>query len=242
MKQRERILAKLTAVCVLLLGTTATNFAWAAKAAPASHHSDRAASTRHGNTSHSGSAPVASRSAPVPVMPRSASAPVTPRSEHSEHGAVGSAAKSEWGPIDTRITVLNGPHSRPSANTHDLKKPNNARPLGTPRDNHQVWKRSGEERVVRNAIGVPVRQPNAGRNSPVVKNAVGLPVRQPNASPNVLGAANKPINTHLTASINRSMINGTGMGRPGSGTAAIGGPKRKVAGVIDGTSFRPRHP
>jgi hypothetical protein len=143
-----------------------------------------------------------------------------------------------------------------------LKKPNIARSLGTPRDNHQVWKRSGEERVVRNAIGLPVHQPNASRNAPVVKNAVGLPghqpnasrnarvvrnaiglpVRQPNASPNALGAAKKPINTQLTASINRSMINGTGMGRPGSGTVAIGGPKRKVAGVIDGTSFRPRHP
>ncbi len=90
--------------------------------------------------------------------------------------------------------------------------------------------------VVRNAIGLPVRQPNASRNAPVVKNAIGLPVRQPNA------AAKKPINTQFTASINRSMINATGMGRPGSGTVAIGGAKRKVAGVIDGTSFRPRHP
>jgi hypothetical protein len=48
MKQRERFLAKLSAVCVLLLGTTVMNFAWAAKTAPASHHGDRA-STGHGN-------------------------------------------------------------------------------------------------------------------------------------------------------------------------------------------------
>ena len=95
---------------------------------------------------------------------------------------------------------------------------------------------------MRNAIGLPVRQPSASRNAPVVKNAVGLPVHQPNASPNALGAAKKPINTQLTASSNRSMINGTGMGRPGSGTGAIGGAKRHVAGVINGTSFRPRHP
>jgi hypothetical protein len=223
MKQPERFLAKLSAVCVLLLGTTVMNFAWAAKTAPASHHNHRAASTRQGNAS----APVTSRSAP---------APVTPRSGHSEHGGVGSAAKSDWGPIDTRITVLNGPHSRPSAKTQDWKRSNIARPLGPSRDNHQVWKRSGEERVVRNAIRLPVRQPNASRSAPVVRNAIGLPVRQPNAG------AKKPINSQLTASINRSMINGTGMGRPGSGTAAIGGAKRKVAGVIDGTSFRPRHP
>jgi hypothetical protein len=96
--------------------------------------------------------------------------------------------------------------------------------------------------VVRNAIGVPVHQPSASRNAPVVRNAIGLPLRQPNASPNALGAAKKPINTQLTASINHSMINGTGVGRPGSGTVAIGVPKRKVVGVIDGTSFRPRHP
>jgi hypothetical protein len=233
MKQRERILARLPAVCVLLLGTTATNFALAAKTAPASHHSGRAASTSHGN-------PVTSRSVPS----HSAPAPVTSR---SEHGEVGAAAKSDWGPIDTRITVVNGPHSRPSAKTPDWKKSNIARPLVTPRDNHQVWKRSGEERVVKNAIGLPVHQSNA----PVVKSAigspvhrpsvVGLPVRQANASPSALGAAKKPINTQLPAPINRSMINGTGMGRSGSGTVAIGGPKRQVAGVIDGTSFRPKH-
>jgi hypothetical protein len=238
MKQPERFLAKLSAVYVLLLSTTVMNFAWAAKTAPASHHSDHA-STKHGN-------------APASVTSRSAPAPVTSR---SEHGKVGGAAKSEWGPIDTRITVLNGPHSRPSANTRDLNKPNIARPLGT----HQVGKRSGEQRVVRNAIGVPVHEPNASRNAPVLRNAIGLPVHppnasrnrpvvrnaigslvhQPNASRNALVAAKKPINTQLTASINRSMINGTSMGRPGSGTVAIGGPRRHVAGVIDGTNFRP---
>jgi hypothetical protein len=95
---------------------------------------------------------------------------------------------------------------------------------------------------VKSAIGVPVNQPNVGSNAPVVKSAIGLPVRQPNASPNALGAVKKPINTQLTAPINRSMINGTGIGRPGSSTVAIGGPKRNVAGVINGTSFRPRHP
>ena len=214
MKQRERILARLPAVCVLLLGTTATNFALAAKTAPASHHSGRAASTSHGN-------PVTSRS--VPGTSHSAPAPVTSR---SEHGEVGAAAKSDWGPIDTRITVVNGPHSRPSAKTPDWKKSNIARPLGS-----QVWKRSGEGRVVKNAIGSPVHQPSV----------VGLPVRQANASPSALGAAKKPINTQLPAPINRSMINGTGMERSGSGTVAIGGPKRQVAGVIDGTSFRPKH-
>src|SRR6516165_3858203 len=111
MKQRERFLAKLSAVCVLLLGTTATNFAVAAKTAPASHHSDRA-SSRHGDAPAPASAPAASHSAPAPVTSRSAPAPVAPR---SEYGEVKGAAKSEWGPIDTHITDLNGLRSRPSA-------------------------------------------------------------------------------------------------------------------------------
>jgi hypothetical protein len=240
MKPRQCFIAKLSAVCVLFLGTTATNFALAAKTAPVSHHGDRA-STKHG-------------SAPAPVTPRSA--PVTPRAEHSKPGEVGSATKSEWGPIDTRITVLNGLHSRSSAKTHDWKKSNIARPPGPRRANYQAWKRSDEDRIVKNAIGLPVRQPNVSPNAPVVKNAIGLPVRQPNASrtalivKNAIGlpvrqpnaTAKKPINTQLTASINRSVINGTGMGRPGSGSVAIGGAKRKVAGVIDGTNFRPRRP
>jgi hypothetical protein len=223
------------------------NFAWAAKTAQASHHSGHTASTRHGNpvisrspvTSRSAPAAGHATSAPAPGHATSAPAPVTSR---PARGEVGGATKSDWGPIDARITVVNGPHSRPSAKTPDWKKSNIARPLGTPRDNHQVWKRSGEERVVKNAIGLPVHQPNVGSNAPVVKSAIGLPVRQANASPSALGVAKRPINTQLTAPINRSMINGTGMGRPGSGTVAIGGPKRKVAGVIDGTNFKPRHP
>jgi hypothetical protein len=79
MKQRERILARLPAVCVLLLGTTATNFALAAKTAPASHHSGRAASTSHGNPVTSRSVPGTSHSAPAPVTPRLRQPPVTPR-------------------------------------------------------------------------------------------------------------------------------------------------------------------
>jgi len=35
-------------------------------------------------------------------------------------------------------------------------------------------------------------------------------------------------------------IKGTAMGRPGSGTGAIGGAAKNVAGVINGTSFRPK--
>jgi len=218
MKQRQRFLAKLSAVCVLLLGTTATNFAVAAETAPASDNGDRA-STERGE----GKGPVTHNDG-----------------QDLQHGA--KSLRTEWGPIDTRITVINGPHSRPSAKTHAWKKSDIARPLGTPRDNHQVWKRSGNERVVRNAIGLRVRQPSGNSETASRTLTQGekrtLGVNQP-LIPRRAGVV-KPIPPPLTASINRSMINGTGMGRPGSG--AVGGAKRHVAGVINGTSFRPRHP
>lgn len=41
---------------------------------------------------------------------------------------------------------------------------------------------------------------------------------------------------------NHSIINGTGMGRPGLRIGAIGGATKNGAGVINGTDFRPRHP
>ena len=53
------------------------------------------------------------------------------------------------------------------------------------------------------------------------------------------GTNDPPVNT---AAINHSIINGTGMGRPGLGIGVIGGPAKSVGGVISGTSFRPKHP
>jgi hypothetical protein len=40
----------------------------------------------------------------------------------------------------------------------------------------------------------------------------------------------------------RAVINGTGMTRVSLGAGAIGGPAKNVAGVLNGTSFRSRHP
>jgi len=45
----------------------------------------------------------------------------------------------------------------------------------------------------------------------------------------------------LTAPMNHSSIDGTAMMRSGSGTSTIGGASNKVIGVINGTSFRPKH-
>ena len=44
------------------------------------------------------------------------------------------------------------------------------------------------------------------------------------------------------AAVNHGIINGTGMGRPASGPAAIGGAARNVAAGINGTGYRTKHP
>jgi hypothetical protein len=48
----------------------------------------------------------------------------------------------------------------------------------------------------------------------------------------------------LVASSDRTagsaVINGTGMVRPVSATATIGGPAKNVGGIINGTTIRPR--
>jgi hypothetical protein len=42
--------------------------------------------------------------------------------------------------------------------------------------------------------------------------------------------------------MNHSIISGRDMVHPGAGSGALGGPAKNLAGVINGTSFRPRHP
>ena len=61
------------------------------------------------------------------------------------------------------------------------------------------------------------------------------------------GRANAPTVGRVTsaspvAAVNHGIINGTGMGRPASGPAAIGGAARNVAAGINGTGYRTKHP
>jgi len=46
----------------------------------------------------------------------------------------------------------------------------------------------------------------------------------------------------ISAAMSHSIISGRALIRPGLGAGVIGGPAKNVAGVIDGTNFRPRHP
>ena len=118
----------------------------------------------------------------------------------------------------------------------------------TPPRAHELHPTSPLDHTLRNAIGAPVPMPIQGK-------APEPPHSQSPVSP-VLGhpvapalAANHPviINTphqnaapaHVPPAPNPAILSGTGMARPGTGPATIGGPAKKVTG-INGSSFRPR--
>jgi hypothetical protein len=177
---------------------------------------------------------------------------------HGQDHAGTKPSGTDLGPIDIRITVLGKPrfgHSK----AYGWKKSKVVRPSGNSRDGRRTWTRA-KNGVVRNAIGVPVRQgssdtrgadkgfEHAVGGSPKNANppenggteAVGTDFHGQEFVPLRASAARTqglPINTAL----NRSMINGTGMGRAGAGAGVIGSAAKNVAG-ISGTSFRPRHP
>ena len=155
------------------------------------------------------------------------------------------------GPIDTRITVLGAPRAGRISTARDWRKRMIARPLRSSPEVHQIWRRGGKDRVVRNAIGLPVYQTNADNKVTDIKSFEGTPVggAQKSVSPAGNGGT-KAIGTHphrqgfvpLRAggvTTNPSIIDGTGMGRPSLGMGTIGGAKKNVAGVIDERALGP---
>jgi len=71
-------------------------------------------------------------------------------------------------------------------------------------------------------------------------NAIGvsMPIRTRAPRTNIGRRGIGPLASNATTP--NAIINGTGMVRPGSGTAVIGGPAKNVVGVINGTGMRPR--
>jgi hypothetical protein len=101
----------------------------------------------------------------------------------------------------------------------------------------------------KNAIGSNVAN-LAGSISPnaadlPVTNAIGIAVR---ARPSIPGPVIAEPGAGAIAfagganAMPKAAINGTGMSHVGLGAGVIGGPAKNVAGVLNGTSFRPRHP
>jgi hypothetical protein len=85
-------------------------------------------------------------------------------------------------------------------------------------------------------------------------NAVGAPLGEGNASPrdarlstgamnqSQAGNADRALQAGHVATIGGPAINGAAMNRPASSTGAVGGRGHVVAGVLNGSSFRPRYP
>jgi hypothetical protein len=185
----------------------------------------------------------------------------------SDAGAQAGAQHNGTGanPIDTRITVQGPSKSESAIKAHDWNKAKIAVPSGNFRDHRQTSSPGMKDGVTRNAIGVlmPPREaakgPDAGGRGftpaavddtarstagDALKNlaSVGRPDsgrRISSPVPTVSTKANAPpVNTEL----NHSVLNGTGIGHPGSGIGMIGGAGKYAAGVINGTSFHPKHP
>jgi len=151
--------------------------------------------------------------------------------------------------------------SQSDAKVHEWKKP--TRPSTDVRSPHRTSAPSTKADVVRNAIGQPIRTrppspasdgriftpaaadldgkttTNAPRigpasaSGPVYQHQVSVPVAMSHTGTN---------DAQVKTPMNHSSINGTGMMRPGSGSSTIGGASHSVLGVINGTSFRPKHP
>jgi hypothetical protein len=162
-------------------------------------------------------------------------------------------------PIDTRITVQSPANSKDATKAMDWKK---AKLGGTSND---FRRRSSapdmKNGVARNAIGVVTtpRKATKGQDAidPTVlqgtassaagaaaKNLVSVgrtaTVRQTSsASPNLGLKVNDPT---VKSAMNHSLLDGTDFGHPGSSTGIIGGAPKNTTGMIDGTSFRSKHP
>ncbi|HML08769.1 MAG TPA: hypothetical protein VK430_11670 [Xanthobacteraceae bacterium] len=167
------------------------------------------------------------------------------------------------GPIDTNLSIPGPSKSRHSLKMHDWRGPKTVHASGNFSDRHRNWTRGAWVGVMRNAIGLSVRQVKVDNKATDVK-FIDRPVVE--GRPNGTGPAGnrgvdavapdlhrrafvplpavggRPHDLRINTALNHSMINGRDMVRPGSGGSAIGGAPKIVAGVINGTNFRPRHP
>ena len=95
-----------------------------------------------------------------------------------------------------------------------------------------------------NAVGVTAMNTVGGTAASALNgattNAIGvsMPIRTRAPRTNIGRRGIGPLASNATTP--NAIINGTGMVRPGSGTAVIGGPAKNVVGVINGTGMRPR--
>jgi hypothetical protein len=182
----------------------------------------------------------------------------TPDSRDNMQAGAAPAAGAGGGPIDLRIAEQRRDRFRKAAKGHDWKTAIMPRaPKAAFAGRHPAASPGTPGGVARNAIGmvVPDRVGTNGMMTPsaathtgsplavngvngtatVTTNAIGLGVT---SNPRVTGVAAPRPAIGPVASIGG--LNGTSMVRPGAGASSLGGPSKTVAGVINGTSIKPR--
>ena len=138
---------------------------------------------------------------------------------HGKASVGGKEGGSSANPVDLR-----GGLPRPKGKNEELHK----KVQEIVKQVHQLGKKTNAIKPSQQSHDRPqTSTPGAGVDTPRI--ATGSPSRV------------KPTAAGPTA-INHSIITGTGMSRPGSGTSTIGGAAKSAAGVIAGTGFRSKHP
>jgi hypothetical protein len=193
---------------------------------------------------------------------QNSASPGKDKSEFDDRAAIHRSA-TDPNPIDTSITVQAASRLRHATKGDDWKKPRIVVPSTDVRSQRRTLATPTEAGVVRNAIGQPIqtRQARQGLDGRIFTRAVvdGIERSVTNApgigpasagGPDFQRQISIPVTvTHagtndlpVYTTMNHSIINGTGMGRPGLGIGVIGGAAKNVAGVLSGTNFRPKHP
>jgi len=179
-----------------------------------------------------------------------------------DHAQVANKADAEANPIDISITTQRPSHFRRGLKAHDSKRSIIARKSGNSGDRRTLI-RDTKVGVVRNAIGQHVHHTSTDAKGAEVKASERTHVdgMLKNASPAGNGGTEAggidshgqgfvplragwaaPRDPRLNTAMNHSIISGRDLVHPGAGSGALGGPAKNLAGVINGTSFRPRHP
>jgi hypothetical protein len=186
-------------------------------------------------------------------------------SKGMRHGEDQAGAKhngTESNPIETRITVFGKTQTGSVLNALDRKKTKTVLPSAIS-NHHRPLIQTNKDQLVRNSIGQPIHQLKtdgagvskkgleaisavegpAGSVGAVKNSGVGIAVSDPRHEGFVpLPARDGKHELPLNAALNHSIINGGSIGRPGLRTGVIGGATKNVAGVLNGTDIRPRHP
>jgi len=168
--------------------------------------------------------------------------------------------ETEAGPLDTSITTQPPAHAkrgvraraaRKSAIAHSSSTSNIHRQVSTPNKIGVVRNAIGQQlRPAANikAINIPVREQGgndiaAKANSPMPNagsDAVSAGTHREVFVPLKTGAV-APHDPRMNTTVNRLIISGRDMVRPGFGAATIGGAAKSNSGVIAGSDFRSKH-